>query len=702
MSKINSTSPRKKTISEWKRTRDDPRAPTPEPQLPHAPDLLRNRAPDASLGPFDGKVGAIVECNGDHYFITTNTDYIPTLPSIQTPHKVYLRSDMRYGTDDPTLWPQQWTEQFCHMPLIAKKGSRPELAAMWWDPSRRDFLSGSAVMRGLGRLHFRRLSPIIAVVDEVVQRCQTVREKSPLIGELIQHILMWLEQLQTLPTTFPKMVFALTSLQREVLELDALHEYITVYKSRMSTYVPGAGVPVVAQSVGAFTTVPSVAQQLWWAGIPFWLLRPTFTFDTENILEVVPLTEPVFDLPDPDELGAGAPPVLYSGNSTLQKIDAIHRAALYTPWYHDPFETGFDRAASPSPTPVASTSTNPIAPPPPTQSLQRSLQQQHQPRYRPYGGASNKPPAAERGPQNNHDRDKFVLSQEPEMPPAIVCMTNALAKVNRAVLPYAHSGKDIRYVLPEPALFANIDPRRRAKWLHHWTLVRDAFFFMLTQSPRLFAPQQWRDILEGRIVPEGNKKDSREYRRRQEVQDALRPALDASNVDRIQGFPVPAASVPEFTLEATREIIWQVAETSFRFEFCALDRRASRQERAARVRACFAGHMIVGTPLEFSQRGWASSTLEERHRYVRRTAELMLDWRTKSQCPSIIRRVEDRHPWSTAQVEELEVAVCEYYTQAFWEHFGRAAVIPMRLDHELKKDEGQEEKGEEEMEEGEL
>jgi hypothetical protein len=27
--------------------------------------------------------------------------------------------------------------------------------------------------------------------------------------------------------------------------------------------------------------------------------------------------------------------------------------------------------------------------------------------------------------------------------------------------------------------------------------------------------------------------------------------------------------------------------------------------------------------------------------------------------------------------------------QAFWEYFGRAAVLPMRLDHELEKEDGE-------------
>ncbi|KAJ6550626.1 hypothetical protein DFH09DRAFT_1086572 [Mycena vulgaris] len=62
-----------------------------------------------------------------------NVDYVPAVPSVQTPHAVFLRSDMRYGTDDPTLWPQQFAQQFCHLTAIAQKGTCPELEVMGYN-----------------------------------------------------------------------------------------------------------------------------------------------------------------------------------------------------------------------------------------------------------------------------------------------------------------------------------------------------------------------------------------------------------------------------------------------------------------------------------------------------------------------------------------------------------------------------------------
>ncbi|KAJ7131129.1 hypothetical protein C8R44DRAFT_731392 [Mycena epipterygia] len=667
---------------------------------PHSINLLRNRAPTIPLGPFDGKVGAFAQLGAQHYFITTNADYIPTLPSLQLPHAVYLRSDMRYGTDDPTLWPQQWTSEYCHMPLIAQKGAVSELDIMWWDPTPDAFQVGSAVTRGLGRLIHSQFTKFLPPITNLVERCKQLRLSSPsvaslpLFGELIQHMVMLVEQLETLPTTFVKMVFAVTSLQRAFLELDALYSYMTVYKPRMSNYLTArSDNHGLAAVIGAFTTLPTVAQQLCAAGVPFWFLRPVEVFDKENILRVVALREPRFNLADPDAHGAGAPPVLYSGNSTKEKIRAIQQAAVHTPWYRDPFETSFTRARSPSPAPgpaapVASTSHSVPAPAIPISSRTRAPPKPQKQRYIPYDVAkhsANIP--VKKGPAKT-ERDKFTPLAFPEMPPSIVSMASALARVNRSIIPYTSNDADKKYVLPEPALLVNTTPERRRKFLHHWNLLADGFIYTLTQQPQLLRPQEWRDILEG-LMTERGVHGSKTQRRSKKLQDCIRPALEASNVSDIEGFPVPVESLPEFSLAQIREIVWRVAETSFRFELCALDKRASGKNRLNDVKTCFAGHMLVGVPLEMSQRGWAASMPEERHRYVARTAVLMLDWTTKSPRPHIIDHIAERRQWTADDMQALEIDVCCYYTQAFWEHFGRAAVIPMHLDHDIEKEEGE-------------
>ncbi|KAJ7076149.1 hypothetical protein B0H15DRAFT_864487 [Mycena belliarum] len=675
------------------------------PQKPHAHsvDLLRNRDPLTPLGPFDGKAAAHAQIGAKHFFITTNADYVPAVPSLQLPHKVYLRTDMRYGPDDPTLWPQQYAAYYCHLPLISRKGARPELNIMWWNPTRSDFEVGSAITRGLGKLGGQQLARLLPPINDLVPRCKQFCRNSPthatpLFGQLMQQVLMWIEQLQALPTTYTKMLFAVTSLQRTFLELDALYKYMSVYKERMNNYLAQDVNADLGQFVGAFTTVPTVAQQFWAAGLPFWFIREYEVFDSENILSVVPLSHPNFDLPDPDAHGEGAPPSLYTGNSTMEKIEAIHRAAQQTPWYTDPFETGFTRTPS-QPRDPASGSTSraialsaaPISAPIPSSS-HAVAQSGKDRRYKPYPAQPTaKVPAKAKAPNNaaKVERDKFARLAVAEMPPYIVSMANALASVDRSVVPYTSNAADRRYVLPEPALLVNSTSERRRRFLHHWTLLADGFIYMLTQrQPLLLSGQEWRDILEG-LMNERGPPGSRRNRRSSKLEEHIRPALEASNVTSLEGFPVPLDQLRHFTLKETHEIVWQVAETGFRLEFCALDRRASGQERVDDVRGCFAGHMLVGAPLHLGKQGWASGSLEERHRYVGRTACLMLDWTSKTACPDVIRRVKEHSRWSLDRMQELETAVCGYYTQSFWEYFGRAAVLPMRLEHELEQEPGE-------------
>ncbi|KAJ6580208.1 hypothetical protein B0H10DRAFT_2235457 [Mycena sp. CBHHK59/15] len=623
-----------------------------------AVDLLRNRNPAATLGPFDGKVAALAHIAAEHYFITTNADYVPDVPSLKLPHAVFLRSDMRYGTDDPTLWPQQWTARYCHLPVIAKKGTRPDLDVMWWDPSPADFRVRSAVTRGLGRLHWTAMSRFTPVINELVTKCKDLRRTSatpisPLFGELVQNILMWAEQLRTLPTTYDKIVFGVTSLQRGCLELDALYNYMTIYKPRVDNFMTALpGMIPVARTVGAFTTVPAVAQQLWSACLPFWLLRPTFVFDSENILAVVPLQQPNFVVADTP--GAAAPPVLYSGNQTLDKIATIHRAAIETPWYRDPFETNTSPAppapAPPAPRPTASI---PIASSPVASSSHGVARAKKQPsrlsRAKPY---PEKAPA--KGPPKIQ-RDKFTTVTLEEMAPSIVAWADALAQVDQSIPPLTSDPVDRQYVLPEPALFVTTSSERRRKFLHHWNLLSDGFIYRLSQPghSQPLSAQEWRDILEGLITKRGNP-NSKTYRRSEKIEDRIRPALKASSMSSVEGLPVPLESLPEFTVEEIRENVWLVAEINFRFEFCSLDRRASKMDRLKDVKACFAGHTLLGVPLEMSKRGWASTAVEERHCYVGRTATLMLDWRTQTRRPTIIGDIAHRSQWSPSDMQHLE------------------------------------------------
>ncbi|KAJ7698304.1 hypothetical protein B0H17DRAFT_1129829 [Mycena rosella] len=501
-------------------------------------------------------------------------DYVPDVPSIQVPHALFLRSDMRYGTDDHTLWPQQWTAKSCHLPIIAKKGARPEIDIMWWDPTPADFEVGKAITRGLGRLRYSVMDKFLPHINEIVGHCKKIKDTShftPLFGELMQGIMLLAEQLQTLPTKYKKMVFAVTSLQRAWLELDALYDYTLLYRPRMNDYsTPALSLTPVAKCVGALTTLPTVAHQLWVARVPFWFLRPTHIFDTENILHIVSLLEPC-DMA-PDLPGEGSPVIIYSGNSTSEKIAAIHCAAVLNPWYRDPFETA---NKSPAPAieapPVAISSRSAVEPAPAASSFgaavrankQQPSQSPKQQRARPYPSQA---PPKQKGPAKVQ-RDKFTILVIEQMLPSIA---------------------------------------------------------------------------------------------------AFPPPLTPNSGDCVAG-----------------------CRDQFPFRVCLSGQMCVQEGSAGQGQGLLRQRNVAGAPLEMSKCGWAAPTIEERFPYVAWAAKLMLDWTTKCARPDIMRRVAIRLTWSEADMQLLETAVCRYYTQAFWEHFGRAAVVPLRLDHDVEREDGQ-------------
>ncbi|KAJ7690848.1 hypothetical protein B0H17DRAFT_1201428 [Mycena rosella] len=116
-------------------------------------DFLRNRNFKSTLGLYDGRVAAIATLRGETYYITINAGYVPTLPSLELPHTLYLRSDMQYGNDDPMQWLQPWSQHFCHFPTIAAKEEHPDLSIMWANPLPSHFVVGNSLTRGLGCLN---------------------------------------------------------------------------------------------------------------------------------------------------------------------------------------------------------------------------------------------------------------------------------------------------------------------------------------------------------------------------------------------------------------------------------------------------------------------------------------------------------------------------------------------------------------------
>jgi hypothetical protein len=135
------------------------------------------------------------------------------------------------------------------------------------------------------------------------------------------------------------------------------------------------------------------------------------------------------------------------------------------------------------------------------------------------------------------------------------------------------------------------------------------------------------------------------------------------------------------------EIVWELTELNFRFELLGLDsllsgKRSSESvvDRQQLVAACFfgcSGGSLLVADLDTANIGLGHTLWEGRAKYVLAMKRLMRDW---SSIPRIIQRV-NKCFYTERDILDLESAIAQFYTQAFYNHFHRAAIVPRRLSH---------------------
>ncbi|KAJ7111311.1 hypothetical protein C8R44DRAFT_742436 [Mycena epipterygia] len=641
-------------------------------------------------GPLDGRVAACVEMAHTSYFITTNAHYVPLLPEID-PKQIVLRRDMRFGPDDPVLWPRMYSNKFCHLAAIPKAPTthqvQEELGLMWWNPSPAHFVCPASDLAGAWFSRFAvRTDSLIKEYEEYVKSLPAGTKPLLLLPQLVQRLRLSLERLRIL-STYVRMVIGVTTVQREYLELTGLLQYMSKYKPRLEGIEdPDAKPARPAHCIGCFTDDPRIAQIFWNACLPCWLIRPLSAFADEYILKmVVPFAATDFleMKPAPEFTPVKAT------DRPDDRMSLLHRCTENTPWYRNPFEDASPDAAS-APSTSAAGSSRAGAAGEQSDKVGPSRNMSSAPsrgKGSPYA-AARKAQKEAKGPNPNAKppRDKFVAFDRPEMPTTITAWATALAAIDRSRPPSCGLDRPQLYVMPEPALLASPEeePRRRMLY-HHYRLLRDALMFRLAdlaERPALLTTQQWRDIVQGKVAAQG-KAGTRAQARSASLEDILRPAFAACGISALTEFPVPPEAVPPMNVHSTKELLWELAEINFRYEFLALDARASKLQRPDECRRCFAGEGLIGLDLRESQRGLAARESMDRLPYLLCMARLMRDWRVPCARPKNIDTAKGRTDWVPSSARHLESSVAQYYTQSFYELFGRAAVVPMRLEHDL-------------------
>lgn len=278
------------------------------------------------------------------------------------------------------------------------------------------------------------------------------------------------------------------------------------------------------------------------------------------------------------------------------------------------------------------------------------------------------------------------------------------------------------YYLPDPGLFVGVDtPARQALFFYNWLKHRPALIFRLTSTSSAAAPLSnhlWRQMLGLSVEPnlavdslQGSSSTSstpstksvKYHNLIKEVLVGCLPSggdvrVDADAVDNGQLFwhhrGLSYREVPE--LAVAREMLWELCELNFRFEFLALDLRASNPTTPTSGRedlllACFPGpatRSLLIVDFSLVDQGLAAESWQDRVAYLVALNNVMKAW------SGFEKVVQDSHgvnladkeagEFSEGEILAVEAALTRFYTQMFFDFFGRAAILPRRLQQKCR------------------
>jgi hypothetical protein len=276
-------------------------------------------------------------------------------------------------------------------------------------------------------------------------------------------------------------------------------------------------------------------------------------------------------------------------------------------------------------------------------------------------------------------RNKFLPYDSPLMPISIPAWRDALQAVDRDRPPLSYG---TRYLFPEATLFASTNDSRRAKFFATWNAIRPACVFRVFSTESLAPPlssQQWRDFLFDGLL--SLSKASKLVSRREEAKAIFASALDELDIDL---HPPTSDHFPTVPVADAQKILWELTELNFRFEFLALDKRASssrrdEDERQAMVLKCFNVPSLVVADPQSANTGLQSHDWREQLPFLLAMRALMRDWDGPKPTPLIQPDLASQDMYSKEEAQRLEDSIARFYSQSFFCFFGRAATVPTRL-----------------------
>ncbi|KDQ55339.1 hypothetical protein JAAARDRAFT_48729 [Jaapia argillacea MUCL 33604] len=548
--------------------------------------------------------------------------------------KVCARADLRFGEDDHTQWLQPFSEIYCHHITIPRHLQDPTdpLSIMWWTPDESSFVpiqDGS--LCGLGKLSKEKLEHFRSLMVECVSRWEAFQQKwtscasFAILCVAMKHSFV---RLQNLATSRRGLMMAVTEFQHYYLEIVGGLDYMEIYRPVMDGLAPPT--PTLASVIGAFTFEPSVAQWCFAAGIPIWLIRPRSSLLPSTVLCTRVELTPPNDLLEWQDWSLEPLPIIFTGYAGSDyKIGQIHKFSRVLP-FPNPFSLPADIT-------------------------------QHQSTSSQIASSSNRLPGSQiRGVFKTHDpqrgRSKFQDPLGPWVPPAIHVWLDALQAIDLDLLWLItlsrRSPQDGRFIFPDPGLFCLDNKVKALSYITAWLSTCNSWIFRVLQSHSgsLLSSQDWHYVF-----------------------NALTDASQAST---------------SISRTNTAQVKSRLLTLHFEGFVDVNDCQAHVGSQDIincddLILQCFKGDpdlvasYVVGEIPQHNV-GLAADSWADRVPYLCALQDVMKSWQGDKPTDMTI-SLDPQGPNNESCVLALEQALARFYTQSFFNFFGRAASTPHKL-----------------------
>ena len=248
--------------------------------LEHSGDFQgRTHASYISVKPVISWFAALTASDGLFGASTSDGKLIITSPNCSTIYEpplggdrsLFLRSNLRYGNDDPLQWPQPYVQECRHLACIRWQpvSSLEPTSIMFSLPERTSFILDNDMLHGVGKLAPALLSQLKELTLQIFVRAKKpIFQGMALVSELTNVLKALLHHLEFVSSSFFTMRQHVREHQQVYLELEAFLNFNETYRHEKGT-------PTVAiHLMGAFTTDPLICQALFEVGLPVWLIQP--------------------------------------------------------------------------------------------------------------------------------------------------------------------------------------------------------------------------------------------------------------------------------------------------------------------------------------------------------------------------------------------------------------------------------------------